>query len=148
MKPIWHGGRAALPLGPAREGTMAAHLGIEIIEIGPDFIRGTLPIDHRTRQSAGLLHGGANVALAETLMSLGAANCIDREREQAVGLDINASHLRGVRAGKVIGTARPIRIGRRTQVWEARIETEAGEAVCVARMTLAILQRERGGSAP
>lgn len=147
MKPIWYGGKATLPLGPARDGTLADHLGIEIIEIGPDFIKGTLPVDHRTRQSAGLLHGGANVALAETLMSVGAASCVDRVREQVVGLDINASHLRAVRNGKVIGTARPVRIGRTTQVWEARIETEGGDAVCVARMTLAVLQRDRGGGA-
>lgn len=122
-------------------GTLLDALGIDIVELGRDFIRGTLPVDHRTRQPFGLLHGGASVALAETLGSIAAGLCIDPEREMAVGLEINANHVRAVTEGTVTGTARPLHLGRSTQVWDIRIEDEAGRLVCVSRLTIAVVPR-------
>jgi 1,4-dihydroxy-2-naphthoyl-CoA hydrolase len=101
----------------------------------------TMPVDRRTHQPFGLLHGGATVALAESLGSSAANCCLDMEVEFAVGLEINANHLRSVRSGLVTGTARPVHIGRRTQVWETRVEDEAGRLVCVSRLTLAVMAR-------
>jgi 1,4-dihydroxy-2-naphthoyl-CoA hydrolase len=122
-------------------GTLVDHLGIRVIEIGDDFVRGTMPVDARTRQPFGLLHGGASVALAETLGSLAAACCIDIDRELAVGLDINANHVRAVTEGLVTGTACALHIGRTTQVWEIRIEDAAGRLVCISRLTMAVVPR-------
>ena len=122
-------------------GTMVQHIGIVISEIGDDFVRGTLPVDARTHQPYGLLHGGASVALAETLGSLGAMMCCDASTQLAVGLDINANHVRGVTSGQVTGTARPLHLGRTTQVWEIRIEAERERLVCISRLTVAIVPR-------
>ncbi|AIF45847.1 hotdog fold thioesterase [Dyella japonica] len=119
--------------------TMMETLGIRFTEIGDDWVRGTMPVDHRTHQPYGLLHGGASVVLAETLGSTAAMLTLDPAQEVTVGLDINANHIRGVRSGTVIGTARPVHIGRSTQVWEIRIETEAGELVCISRITMAVI---------
>ncbi len=119
--------------------TMIETLGIAITEIGDDYLRGTMPVDHRTHQPFGLLHGGASVALAETLGSIAAILTLDPAHELAVGLDINANHVRGVRSGIVTGTARPLHIGRTTQVWEIRIENEAGSLVCTSRLTMAVV---------
>ena len=121
--------------------TMIATLGMQVTEIGDDFVRGTMPVDARTHQPYGLLHGGASVALAETLGSLGSMMCADPAKELAVGLDINANHVRGVSDGVVTGTARPIHIGRTTQVWEIRIEDERARLVCISRLTVAIVPR-------
>ena len=118
--------------------TAAERLGIEFVEIGPDFIRGRIPVDHRTRQPYGLLHGGVSVVLAETLGSCGAAfSCPPGYR--AVGLDINANHLRGVSSGWVNGTARPMHRGRTTHVWQIELRDEAGNMTCISRITMAIL---------
>jgi len=122
--------------------SMLEHLGIEITDIGDDYLRGTMPVDARTKQPFGLLHGGASVALAESLGSLGGTMCIDAAREMAVGLDINANHLRAVTSGTVTGTARPLHLGRTTQVWEIRIEDERGKLVCISRLTLAVVPRQ------
>ncbi len=122
--------------------TMIAGLGIRFTDIGDDYLRGTMPVDARTHQPFGLLHGGASVALAETLGSAAAMLCVDPDKEVAVGLDINANHVRGVRTGIVTGTARPIHIGRTTQVWEIRIEDEQQRLVCIARLTVAIVPRQ------
>jgi 1,4-dihydroxy-2-naphthoyl-CoA hydrolase len=119
--------------------TMMETLGIRITEIGDDWLRGTMPVDHRTHQPYGLLHGGASVVLAETLGSSAAMLSLDPTQEVAVGLDINANHVRGVRSGIVVGTARAVHIGRTTQVWEIRIETESGELVCISRITMAVI---------
>jgi 1,4-dihydroxy-2-naphthoyl-CoA hydrolase len=119
--------------------TMMETLGIRITGIGDDWLRGTMPVDHRTHQPYGLLHGGASVVLAETLGSTAAMLTLDPSQEVAVGLDINANHVRGVRSGTVTGTARVVHIGRTTQVWEIRIETEAGELVCISRITMAVI---------
>lgn len=119
--------------------TMMGTLGIRVTEAGDDWLRGTMPVDHRTQQPYGLLHGGASVVLAETLGSTAAMLTLDPAQEAAVGLDINANHVRGVRSGTVTGTARAIHIGRKTQVWEIRIEDEAGELVCISRLTIAVI---------
>ena len=118
-------------------GCLVEHLGMLVTEIGDDWLRGTMPVDARTRQPFGLLHGGASVALAESLGSLAGNLCLDAN-EMAVGLDINANHVRAVTAGVVTGTARALHVGRSTQVWEIRIEDEQGRPVCVSRLTLAM----------
>jgi len=114
------------------------HLGIEITEIGDDFLRGRVPVDDRTKQPFGLLHGGVSVVLAESLGSMGAFYAAP-EGWTAVGLDINANHLRAAREGWVTGTARPVHIGRTTQVWQIDMANEAGELTCVSRITMAML---------
>jgi len=119
-------------------GTAMEPLGIEFTELGPDFLCATMPVDRRTHQPYGLLHGGASVLLAETLGSTAAMLCV-AEGERCVGIEINANHLRAVRAGVVTGTARPLHVGRQTQVWEIRIEDEAQRLVCVSRLTVAVL---------
>jgi uncharacterized protein (TIGR00369 family) len=121
-------------------GTAMAPLGIVFTEIGPDYLRATMPVDARTRQPYGLLHGGASVLLAETVGSTAGMLCCG-EDELCVGIEINANHLAGVRSGVVIGTARPLHVGGRTQVWEIRIEDDTGRLVCVSRLTLAVIPR-------
>lgn len=120
---------------------MVGHVGIEIVEIGEDFVRGRMPVDARTRQPFGLLHGGASVVLAETLGSMAGAYTVDLSTSMVVGLEINANHLRAVTEGYVIGTARPLHLGRSTQLWDIRIEDESGKLVCVSRLTLAVVPR-------
>jgi 1,4-dihydroxy-2-naphthoyl-CoA hydrolase len=119
--------------------TMMEALGIRITAIGDDWLQGTMPVDQRTHQPYGLLHGGASVALAETLGSTAAMLTLDPEKELAVGLDINANHIRGVRSGTVTGTAKALHLGRTTQVWEIRIENEEGALVCISRITMAVI---------
>ncbi len=122
-------------------GTLSAAVGIAITEIGADFLRGTLPVDTRTKQPFGLLHGGASVALAETLGSLAGWLCRPEDGSNVVGIEINANHLRGMRQGQVTGTARPLHLGNSTQVWEIRIEDDAGHLVCISRLTLAVVAK-------
>lgn len=118
-------------------------LGIVFTEIGEDFVRGTMPVDARTHQPYGLLHGGASVLLAETLGSSAGNLCVGDDT-MVVGIEINANHLAGAREGVVTGTARPLHIGRSTQVWEIRIEDAQARLVCVSRLTLAVVARRRG----
>ena len=125
---------------------LAAHLDIRITEVGPDYLCGTMPVDDRTRQPFGLLHGGASVALAETLGSVASNYCVDSSRYYCVGQEINANHLRSVRAGRVIGTARPIHLGSRSHVWDIRIEDEAGRMTCISRLTMSVLEVPGGGA--
>ncbi len=120
-------------------GSLIEHLGIVFTAAGEDWLQATLPVDPRTRQPYGLLHGGASVVLAETLGSSAGNLCLDTSTQMAVGLEINANHLRAVREGTVTGTARALHVGRSTQVWEIRIEDERGRAVCVSRLTLAVV---------
>ena len=127
-------------LNALSRGTAMEPLGIVFSEIGHDFVRGTMPVDERTRQPYGLLHGGASVLLAETLGSTAGGMCVD-EGEGVVGIEINANHLRGVREGEVTGTARPLHVGRSTQVWEIRIEDPRGRLACISRLTLAVIAR-------
>ena len=125
--------------------TLMEHLGIEILEVGDDYIKASMPVDHRTHQIYGLLHGGASVALAETLGSMGAHLCIDTGKHACVGLEINANHLRPVRRGRVIGVARPIRLGRTTHVWEIQISNTKNHLSCISRLTLAIINSKSSG---
>lgn len=120
--------------------TLMEPLGIVFTELGADYLRATMPVDARTHQPYGLLHGGASAALAETLGSTAAGLCVG-EDEGVVGIEINANHLRGVREGVVTGTARPLHVGRSTQVWEMKIENAAGELICISRLTLAVIRR-------
>jgi 1,4-dihydroxy-2-naphthoyl-CoA hydrolase len=124
------------------KGTMVEHIGIEITEVGDNFLRGTLPVDHRTVQPMGLLHGGASMALAETLGSLAANLAVDPEKYYCVGLDINGNHIRAARSGKVTGTAIPLHLGSSTQVWSIEIRDEADRLTCISRLTMAVLARK------
>lgn len=117
---------------------MGHYLGVEITEIGDDYITGRMPVNDKTKQPYGILHGGASCVLAETLGSLGGAFCVDVEKQIVVGLEINANHLRPATDGYVTGTARPIHLGKTTQVWDIRITNEKGGLVCVSRLTLAV----------
>jgi 1,4-dihydroxy-2-naphthoyl-CoA hydrolase len=139
--PIWKQQFTPDDVNAMSHNTMMATLGIRISEIGDDYVRGTLPVDARTHQPYGLLHGGASVALAETLGSFAAMLTLDPKMEAAVGLDINANHVRGVKSGIVTGTARALHLGRSTQVWEIRIEDEHGKLVCISRLTMAVIPR-------
>lgn len=122
--------------------TLVEHLGIEFVELGEDYIRGRMPVDARTVQPMRILHGGASVALAETLGSVAANLCVDPERQACVGLEVNANHVRAAREGNyVYGTARPVHIGGSTQVWEIRIEDEQGRLTCISRLTMAVLDK-------
>ncbi|MBO9680426.1 hotdog fold thioesterase [Paenacidovorax monticola] len=136
--PIWTKPITLAQLNALNANTAVAHLGIEFTEVGDDFLRARVPVDHRTKQPYGLLHGGVSVVLAETLGSVGAA-CSCPEGHRAVGLDINANHLRATTSGWVTGTARPVHIGRTTQVWQIDMVNDAGEPTCVSRITMAIL---------
>src|SRR5512135_1773437 len=145
--PIWKQPVTLDQFNALNRDTMMQAIGIVFTEVGDDFLRATMPVDARTHQPYGLLHGGASVALAETLGSLGAIMVADASAQLAVGLDINANHLRGVTDGVVTGTARPIHLGRSTQVWEIRIDDERLRLVCIARLTVAIVPRP-GAAAP
>lgn len=122
--------------------TMLEHLGIEITELGEDYIKARMPVDHRTRQSLGLLHGGASVTLAESLGSTAAHLIIDPAQKTCMGLEINANHIRAIRDGYVEGIARPLHIGRKTQVWEIKIYDPQERIVCVSRITMAVLDKQ------
>ncbi len=136
--PLWKQALSIEVLNAVHVDTAVAHLGIEFLEVGDDFIRARVPVDARTRQPYGLLHGGVSVVLAETLGSCGAAfSCPEGHR--AVGLDINANHLRGATSGWVTGVARPVHVGRTTQVWQIDLTNDAGELTCVSRITMAVL---------
>jgi 1,4-dihydroxy-2-naphthoyl-CoA hydrolase len=128
-------------LTPLGKNTMGEHIGIEWTEVGADYIKARMPVDNRTRQPYGLLHGGASVALAETLGSVAAAMVIDHSVFYCVGLDINANHMRGVKEGFVTGITKPLHIGSSTHVWEIKIYDEKEKLVCVSRLTVAVLKR-------
>ncbi|ADU97864.1 hotdog fold thioesterase [Alicycliphilus denitrificans] len=119
--------------------TAISHLGIEFLEVGDDFLRARVPVDERTRQPYGILHGGVSVVLAETLGSMGAANACPPDH-RVVGLDINANHIRATSSGWVTGTARPVHIGKSTQVWQIDMVNDEGQLTCVSRITMAVLQ--------
>jgi len=119
--------------------TLVSNLGIVVTAAGDDWLRGTMPVDARTVQPYGILHGGASVALAETLGSMAGNLCVDTTKEMVVGLEINANHVRAMRGGVVTGTARALHVGRSTQLWEIRIENDEGKLVCVSRLTLAVV---------
>lgn len=136
---IWFQTSSIEKLKEQHKDTLINHLDIQLTEIGEDYLCGEMPVDHRTVQPMGILHGGASVALAETLGSVAANLVVDRSKKACVGLEINANHLKSVRSGKVIGTARPIHIGSSTQVWSIEIRNEAGQLTCISRITMAVL---------
>jgi 1,4-dihydroxy-2-naphthoyl-CoA hydrolase len=126
--------------------TLVEHLGIRFTEVGPDYLRATMPVDDRTRQIMGVLHGGASAALAETIGSFAANLCVDQKRVMCVGQEINANHLRPVSSGIVTATARPFHIGARSQVWHIEIHDERERLVCVSRLTMAVVERRENGN--
>jgi 1,4-dihydroxy-2-naphthoyl-CoA hydrolase len=123
--------------------SLPQHLGIEFTELGPDFLRGRMPVDDRTRQPFGILHGGASVALAETLGSIAAGLVVDPDKYRVVGQEINANHVRAVTDGFVIGTTRPLHLGKRSHVWEIRIVDEQDRLVCISRITMFVTEKPR-----
>ena len=122
--------------------TLATSIGLELTDVGEDYVCGKIPVDQRTMQPFGLLHGGASVALAETLGSIAANRQVDSKKEMVVGIAINANHLCSVTEGWVYGKALPIKIGKRIQVWEIRITNESDKVVCISRLTLAVIKRK------
>jgi 1,4-dihydroxy-2-naphthoyl-CoA hydrolase len=138
---IWRMQHSVGELNSMAQNCMEEHLGIEIVELGNDYISATMPVDHRTRQPFGLLHGGASVVLAESLGSIASTLCIDQSEKVAVGIEINANHIRQVREGLVKGTARPLHLGNKIHVWEIRIVNSMEKLVCICRLTVAILKK-------
>ena len=126
--------------------TLVEHLGIRFTEVGPDYLKATMPVDNRHRQVMGVLHGGASAALAETVGSFAANMCVDLKRLMCVGQEINANHLRPVASGIVTATARPFHIGARSQVWHIEIHDERQRLVCVSRLTMAVVERRGSGN--
>ncbi len=124
-----------------QRGTMGEHLGMEITRVGPDHLDGRLPVDHRTVQPYGILHGGASVTLAESLGSIAGNMAVDSSKWQIVGQEINANHLRPVREGHVHGSARPVHLGQRSQVWAIELRDDRGRLNCVSRLTVAVIER-------
>lgn len=139
---IWFKEYGLADINALGRNTMLEHLNIRFTEIGENSITATMPVDHRTVQPDGILHGGASAVLAETLGSVAANLCVDPDKYWCVGLEINANHIRPVRSGTVEGTAVPIHLGRKTQVWEIRIQNENKKLVCVSRLTLSVLERK------
>jgi 1,4-dihydroxy-2-naphthoyl-CoA hydrolase len=129
-------------LNKLSKNTMAERIGIEFTQVGDDFLEAKMPVDSRTHQPFGLLHGGASVALAETMGSVAAHCLLENDKQFCVGLEINANHLKGVREGFVKGVTRPIHVGKKTQVWEIRIVNEEQELVCISRITMAVLDKK------
>ena len=125
--------------------TMAELIGIEFTEVGDNYLKAKMPVDHRTQQPYGLLHGGASATLAETLGSVASALVIDQSRYNCVGLEINANHIRSIRQGFVFGTCSPLHIGASTHVWDIRITNEEGKLVCISRLTVAIMRKKTSG---
>lgn len=144
VRPLFRSDVTLADLNALSKDTAMIPLGIVFTELGPDYVRGTMPVDARTKQPYGLLHGGASVLLAETLGSTAGGLCTPEDKG-VVGIEINANHLRGVRDGLVTGTARAVHVGASTQVWEIRIEDAAGRLVCISRLTLAVVARPAHG---
>jgi 1,4-dihydroxy-2-naphthoyl-CoA hydrolase len=136
---IWRNATTLEELQSTSANTLIELLGIRFTEIGPDYLRAAMPVDARTHQPSGVLHGGASVALAETLGSTAANLCVDRQREICMGQEINANHLRPVASGLVTATARPLHRGNRSQVWQIEIRDERERLVCVSRLTMAVV---------
>lgn len=143
---LWRTAPNLEQLNALQKNTIGELLDIRFEAFDDESLTASMVVDHRTHQPYGLLHGGASVALAETLGSSAAMLTLDPEKERAVGLDINANHVRGVSSGTVTGTARPLHLGRSTQVWEIRIEDEAGKLVCISRLTMAVVPATAVGS--
>ena len=142
--PVWNVQTTPQQLNQRSQGTMLSHLGIEFLEINADSLKARMPVDERTIQPAGILHGGASATLAESLGSVAANLCVDPSKKVCVGLDINANHIRTARSGWVTGVVTPIHVGKSTHIWQIRIEDEAGRLVCISRITMAVLNIANG----
>jgi uncharacterized protein (TIGR00369 family) len=138
---IWHDPPSLEIANAFATGNLVGHLGIEFVDVGPEHLTARMPVDGRTLQPFGVLHGGASVALAETLASFASTFTVDHEQTSCVGMEINANHLRAVTSGWVTGVATPVALGRRTQVWEIRITDGTGALVCISRCTMAAVPR-------
>ena len=138
---IWRATATTGELTARAQGSLPGHLGIRFTEIGPDYLRATMPVEARTHTPFGQLHGGASVALAETLGSVAALLCVDATRYLCVGPEINANHLRAVASGTVTATARAVHIGSRSHVWQIEIRDPAERLVCISRLTMAVIER-------
>jgi uncharacterized protein (TIGR00369 family) len=138
---IWKSPISLKGISEIRESTMSAHLGIEFTEIGDDYLIGKMPVDDRTMQPFGIMHGGASCVLAETLGSIAGCHCVDKDKEICVGLTINTNHIRMVREGFVYGSAKPVHLGGKTQIWEIAVTDDEGKLVSVTRLTLIVLAR-------
>jgi 1,4-dihydroxy-2-naphthoyl-CoA hydrolase len=141
---IWRTQTSVEQLQVHSRNTLVDTIGIRVTEIGPDYVRATMPVSPRTHQPTGVLHGGASVALAETVGSLAANLCVDQARYVCLGQEINANHLRPVSSGIVTATARPFHIGKRSHVWGIEIRDEQEKLVCVSRLTMAVVDRPKG----
>ena len=141
-KPIWRIEATPEQLMQHSGNTLSEWLGIRVTEIGPDYLRATMPVNSHTHQPMGILHGGASVALAETVGSLAANLCVDVTKYVCVGQEINANHVRSAASGLVIGTARPYHVGGRSHVWGIEIRDESDKLVCVSRLTMAVVERK------
>ena len=139
MTSIWHHKPDSVLIAQMSKGTIDEHLDIKITDVGDDYITGTMPANSRTFQPYGIVHGGANVVLAETLGSLGGAHVIDMATARCLGQEVSATHLRPVSSGLVTGTAKPIHLGRRSHVWEIRLTNDQGKLTCIAKLILAIV---------
>lgn len=139
--PIWKHAFTLDDINRLSHGNMLEHLGVEFVEIGDDFLKARMPVDERTKQPAGLLHGGASVVMAESLGSTASYLCIDYDSQYAVGIEINANHLRPVTAGHVIGEVRPLSIGKTIHVWDIKIRNDQDKLTCVGRLTTAVRNR-------
>lgn len=139
---IWFNGFPIEEVTKRNNTCLPGHIGIEILEAGDDYLKGRMPVDQRTRQPYGILHGGASVVLSETLASVAAAFVADPEKFQCVGQEINANHVRPAMEGWVYGVARPLHIGRTSQVWDVRISNEQDKLVCVSRVTMGVVPRK------
>lgn len=138
---IWQVDMSIEALTARGKGTMMDFLGIEIIEIGDDFLVARMPVDHRTRQPLGIMHGGASCVLAESVGSTAANCCVDQSKQYCVGLDINTNHIRSIKEGYVFGTAKPFHLGRSTQVWSIEIVNEQKKLISVNRLTMSVMTR-------
>jgi 1,4-dihydroxy-2-naphthoyl-CoA hydrolase len=138
---LWFSEFTAAQLNDRPKNHLGGLLDIQFTEVGHDFLTGTMPVDERTHQPAGILHGGASVVLAETLGSIASYMCIDPEKYMAVGLEINANHLRPVKSGLVTGICKPLHIGAKTHVWEIKIYNDKGKMNCISRLTVAIIPK-------
>lgn len=137
---IWIKKLSIEEINTMRKNTAAEHLEIKITELGDNYIKGTMPVNNRTKQTSGILHGGASVLLAETLGSVAANMALDTEKYRAVGLEINANHIRMVKDGYVTGKATPMHIGKKTQVWHIEISDKDGKLSCISRLTMAVIE--------
>ena len=140
-KTIWHRTPGLEELNDRGKNTAVDNMGIEITEIGDDYLKGTMPVDTRTVQMRGILHGGSSVLLAESLGSIAANYCVDQDKAFCVGMEINANHLRSVAGGVVTGVTRPVHLGRTTQVWEIEIYDQKERLICISRITMAVVQK-------